>query len=53
LIQAYRAWKAQYDEGNDDYRLPGLDYTRDQLFFIAFGRIWATNMRTEAAVSAD
>ncbi len=54
LIQAYRAWKAQYEislkDGNE-FLLPGLDhYTRDQLFFIAFGRIWARNMRPAAAV---
>ena len=52
LIQAFRAWKAQFDEEKHDYLLPGLTYTREQLFFIAFGRIWATNMRPEAAVSA-
>ncbi|KAF9049323.1 zincin [Hymenopellis radicata] len=54
LIQAYRAWKAQYEtslKGGNEYLLPGLDhYTRDQLFFIAFGRIWARNMRPAAAI---
>jgi len=51
LIQAYRAWKAQFDEDRNDYLLPGLEYTREQLFFIAFGRIWATHMRPEAAIA--
>jgi len=51
LIQAFRAWKAQFDGDKNDYLLPGLDYTREQLFFIAFGRVWATNMRAEAAIA--
>ncbi|KAI0306551.1 Metalloprotease [Multifurca ochricompacta] len=53
IIQAYRAWKAQYDDSfkaGNEYLLPGLNYTRDQLFFIAFGRIWAENIKPEALV---
>jgi endothelin-converting enzyme len=53
LIQAYRAWKVQYQESLQDgneYLLPGLDYTREQLFFISFARIWARNMKPEAAI---
>ncbi|KAF8636703.1 hypothetical protein AX17_003507 [Amanita inopinata Kibby_2008] len=53
LIQAYRAWKAQYQESFDagnEYLLPGLNYTREQLFFISFARIWARSMKPEAAV---
>ncbi|KAJ7632180.1 hypothetical protein FB45DRAFT_1057317 [Roridomyces roridus] len=53
LIQAYRAWKAQYSESfkaGNEYLLPGLNYTREQLFFISFGRIWGNNMKTAAQV---
>ncbi|KAG6832683.1 hypothetical protein H0H92_012255 [Tricholoma furcatifolium] len=53
LIQAYRAWKAQYDESfehGNELLLPGLSYTREQLFFISFARIWARAMKTAAAV---
>ncbi|KAF7295323.1 Endothelin-converting enzyme 1 [Mycena indigotica] len=53
LIQAYRAWKAQFDESKkagNEYLLPGLNYTREQLFFLAFGRIWGNNMKTAALV---
>lgn len=53
LIQAYRAWKEQFHtsvEKNGDYLLPGIPYNRDQLFFIAFGQIWARSMKTAAAV---
>ncbi|KAF5358499.1 hypothetical protein D9756_001692 [Leucocoprinus leucothites] len=53
LIQSYRAWKAQYDasaEAGGEHLLPGLNYTREQLFFIAFGRIWARAMKPAAAV---
>ncbi|KAG6886039.1 hypothetical protein C0993_005223 [Termitomyces sp. T159_Od127] len=48
LVQAYRAWKAQYDP--HELLLPGLEYTREQLFFISFARIWARAMKTAAAV---
>ncbi|EKM82802.1 hypothetical protein AGABI1DRAFT_68768 [Agaricus bisporus var. burnettii JB137-S8] len=53
FIQAYRAWKAQYDdslEAGGEYLLPGLNYTREQLFFIAFGRLWARAMKPAEAV---
>ncbi|KAK2467031.1 hypothetical protein APHAL10511_001289 [Amanita phalloides] len=53
LIQAYRAWKAEYEESyeaGNEYLLPGLNYTREQLFFISFARIWARNMKPEEAV---
>jgi len=53
LVQAYRAWKTQFDDSlkaGNEYLLPGLNHTRDQLFFIAFGRIWAENIKPEALV---
>lgn len=70
IIQAYRAWKAQFNDSlkaGNEYLLPGLNHTRydiadlmscithtavcrDQLFFIAFGRIWAENIKPEALV---
>ncbi|KAH7107511.1 zincin [Auriculariales sp. MPI-PUGE-AT-0066] len=53
LIQAWRAWKAQYDEAykqGDEYLLPGLNMTREQLFFVSFGRVWAQNLSPAAAL---
>ncbi|KAF5391824.1 hypothetical protein D9757_001795 [Collybiopsis confluens] len=53
LIQAYRAWKAQYSssyKAGHEYLLPGLEYTREQLFFISFARVWARSMKSAAAV---
>ena len=53
IIQAYRAWKEQFhtsQENGGEYLLPGIAYTRDQLFFIAFGQIWGRSMKTAAAV---
>ncbi|CAA7267908.1 unnamed protein product [Cyclocybe aegerita] len=53
LIQAYRAWKTQYhvsEKAGTEYLLPGLKFTRDQLFFISFARIWARAMKPAAAV---
>ncbi|BEI97230.1 hypothetical protein CcaverHIS631_0208190 [Cutaneotrichosporon cavernicola] len=48
LAQAYAAWKA---DSKHPEQLPGLDYTPEQLFFIAFGRIWATLTRPATAVA--
>ncbi|RPD66296.1 Metalloprotease [Lentinus tigrinus ALCF2SS1-7] len=50
LIQAFRAWKAQYTE-EKEFLLPGLNYTREQLFFISFARSWAQNIKPAAAVA--
>ncbi|KAF8580903.1 zincin [Ramaria rubella] len=53
LIQAHRAWKAQFEtsfDAGNEYLLPGMNYTRDQLFFISFGRAWAQNIKPETAV---
>ncbi|KAJ7261339.1 hypothetical protein B0H12DRAFT_1106346 [Mycena haematopus] len=53
LIQAYRAWKAQYSDSlqaGNEFLLPGMNYTREQLFFISFGRIWANTMKAAAQV---
>ncbi|RDX56605.1 Metalloprotease [Lentinus brumalis] len=50
LIQAYRAWKAQYND-EKEFLLPGLNYTREQMFFISFARSWAQNIKPAAAVA--
>lgn len=53
LVQAYRAWQHQYDKGLEEgteYNLPGLSFTKEQLFFISFARIWGRVMKPEAAV---
>ncbi|TFY65494.1 hypothetical protein EVG20_g5570 [Dentipellis fragilis] len=53
IIQAYRAWQAQYDDSykaGDEYLLPGLNFTREQLFFLAFGRIWSENIKPASLV---
>jgi len=54
IIQSYRAWKAQYQASyrkGDEYLLPGLNYTREQMFFLSFARAWAINVRPETAVA--
>ncbi|RDB20946.1 Endothelin-converting enzyme 1 [Hypsizygus marmoreus] len=53
LIQAYRAWREQYEvsfKAGHEPLLPGLIFTREQLFFISFARIWARAMKPAAAV---
>ncbi|KDN51555.1 hypothetical protein RSAG8_00100, partial [Rhizoctonia solani AG-8 WAC10335] len=49
VIQAYRAWKSASVTGLD-FTLPGLNYTHEQLFWISFGRIWATKVKPAYAV---
>lgn len=54
LIQAYRAWKTQFGHSfakGEEYLLPGLNYSQEQLFFIAFGQIWARSLKPAAAVA--
>ncbi|KAH8813440.1 endothelin-converting enzyme 1 [Flagelloscypha sp. PMI_526] len=53
IIQAYRAWKSQFSSSfvaGNEFLLPGLNFTREQMFFIAFGRIWARDMKPAAAI---
>ncbi|KXN93377.1 Endothelin-converting enzyme 1, partial [Leucoagaricus sp. SymC.cos] len=52
IIQSYRAWKTQYNsslEAGNEYLLPGVNYTRNQLFWIAFARMWATTVNPATA----
>jgi endothelin-converting enzyme len=35
----------------DELRLPGLEYTDEQLFFLAYARVWAQLTRPATAVS--
>jgi endothelin-converting enzyme len=52
LAQAYTAWKSVTKSSNTkELRLPGLDYTSEQLFFLSFARIWAQLTRPATAVS--
>ena len=50
IAQSYRAWRDRYTSDLngtkfDNFLLPGLELTRDQLFFVAFARGWARNVR--------
>ncbi|KAL0077838.1 hypothetical protein J3Q64DRAFT_1747688 [Phycomyces blakesleeanus] len=53
LGQSYLAWKKRYESDKDskvynNVLLPGLDnLTRDQLFFVNFGRIWCSKRTKE------
>lgn len=50
LITSWRAWKSNSNI-TTDYRLPGLEaFTPEQLFFIAFGRVWASHSLPSAEV---
>ncbi len=47
------AWKQLLADSAQpaELRLPGLAFTDDQLFFIAFARVWANLVRPATAVS--
>ncbi|KAL7424231.1 hypothetical protein Q5752_001817 [Cryptotrichosporon argae] len=56
LAQAYAAWQASRPSASalaraPEARLPGLDYSAEQLFFLAFARVWAQLTRPATAVS--
>ncbi len=52
LIQAYTAWKTSLKSSDQSQiRLPGLDFSEEQLFFIAFARVWASLIRPATAVT--
>lgn len=48
--RAYRSWVEQ--QGKEEPKLPGLDFTHDQLFFVNFAQIWCNNMRQESAINS-
>ncbi|WVR05380.1 hypothetical protein IAU60_002394 [Kwoniella sp. DSM 27419] len=52
LAQAYAAWKKDLDatKGSSE-RLPGLDFSDEQLFFLAYARVWVQLTRPATAVS--
>ncbi|PWN89837.1 zincin [Acaromyces ingoldii] len=52
LAQSFRAWRDHVASTSSEPAsiLPGLNYTQDQLFFIAYGIGWARNIRTQEAI---
>ncbi|XP_064461110.1 neprilysin-1-like isoform X2 [Ornithodoros turicata] len=49
--QAFRAYKAHEQVSGLEPRLPGLNLTHDQLFFLTYAQIWCGTMRPEHAVN--
>ena len=54
IIQSLRAWRSAFNsslEAGNEYTLPGLEnLSREQLFFVAFGRQWAESIKPAALV---
>ncbi|KAK0564906.1 hypothetical protein OC844_001498 [Tilletia horrida] len=52
LSQSYYAWKSTLKDstGIGLMKLPGLEYTPEQLFFIAYGMAWARNIRPQETI---
>lgn len=48
IFQAYRSWVEK--QGKEEPRMPGLDYTHDQLFFINFAQVSKFNRKGERFV---
>ncbi|XP_053947508.1 neprilysin-4 [Anastrepha ludens] len=47
-FHAYKAWLRNNPQAVVDERLPGIDMTGEQLFFLNFGQVWCGAMRPEA-----
>lgn len=54
LAQSYRAWRDHLANGGNKLEsnalLPGVNYTREQMFFLSYARGWARNIRTQEAL---
>ncbi|XP_059154147.1 neprilysin-1-like isoform X2 [Physella acuta] len=52
LKQSFRAYRNWVDkQGKEEQRLPGLNFTHNQLFFINFAQLWCNLMTKEDALS--
>ncbi|XP_075158304.1 M13 family metallopeptidase neprilysin 1 [Haematobia irritans] len=51
LKQAFRAYKKWVERNGPEQRLPGLNLTHDQLFFLNYAQIWCGSMRPEDALT--
>ncbi|XP_061393727.1 neprilysin-1 [Musca vetustissima] len=51
LKQAFRAYKKWVQRHGPEQRLPGLNLTHDQLFFLNYAQIWCGSMRPEDALT--
>ncbi|RWS25303.1 membrane metallo-endopeptidase-like 1 isoform X2 [Leptotrombidium deliense] len=49
LLNAYLKWEHR---NGHEHRLPGLDLTSYQLFFLNYAQIWCGLMRPEAAINS-
>ncbi|KAM7360462.1 M13 family metallopeptidase neprilysin 4 isoform 2-T2 [Cochliomyia hominivorax] len=47
-FHAYKKWLKENPEAALDERLPGINMTGEQLFFLNFGQVWCGAMRPEA-----
>lgn len=47
LKSAFRAYEHWVEKNGDEPLLPGLNFTHQQLFFLAFAQVWCTNSRDE------
>uniref|UniRef100_A0A1B6DE24 Uncharacterized protein n=1 Tax=Clastoptera arizonana TaxID=38151 RepID=A0A1B6DE24_9HEMI len=51
LKQSYRAYHKWVEKYGEEPRLPGINLTHDQLFFLNYAQIWCGTMRPEDALT--
>ena len=52
IAQSFAAWKKTKADAPVQAKLPGLDFTEEQLFFLSYARVWASIVKPEKAVSS-
>ncbi|XP_060606272.1 neprilysin-1-like [Ruditapes philippinarum] len=49
-FKAYRNWVKRSRQGIEEQKLPGLDYTPNQLFFLNEAQVWCGDMKNEEKI---
>ncbi|MEE6501091.1 hypothetical protein FKM82_004059 [Ascaphus truei] len=52
IREAYKAYQDYLKTNGREKKLPGLDLTNEQLFFVGFGQIWCSTYTTEYAITS-
>ena len=47
IKEAFRAYKAYLTKNGREKRIPGFDFTNEQLFYIGWGHFWCTKATPE------
>ncbi|XP_033107580.1 membrane metallo-endopeptidase-like 1 [Anneissia japonica] len=50
LKESYMAYRKWVEKNGEEERLPGLDLSHDQIFFLNFGQIWCSKAKEEEII---